>query len=106
MAEGGSVTNYLNEFNTITRQLSFVGVNFDEEIRALLIFCSLHESWNDLVMTMSNSIPGSGTLKYDDVIGVILSEETRRKSSGGSVGVLKLLSKFNTNMITIMQSKG
>ena len=30
MAEGGSIIDHLNEFNTITSQLSFVGVNFDE----------------------------------------------------------------------------
>ena len=36
-------------------------------------------------MAISNSIFGSNTLKYDDVIGVILSEETRRKTSGGSI---------------------
>ena len=47
---GGSIKDHLNEFNTITSQLSFVGVNFDEEIRALLILCSLPESWNGLVM--------------------------------------------------------
>ena len=35
-------------------------------------------------MAVSNSISRSNTLKYDDVIGVILSEETHRKSSGGS----------------------
>ena len=61
-----------------------MGVNFDEEIRALLILCSLPESWNGLVMAVSNYVPGSGTLKYDDVISVILSEENHRKSSGGS----------------------
>ena len=44
MVEGGSVADHLNEFNTITSQLSSVGVNFDEEIRALLILCSLPES--------------------------------------------------------------
>ena len=60
-----------------------MGVNFDEEIRALLILCSLPESWNGLVMAVSNFVPGSSTLKYDDVVNVILSEETRRKSSGG-----------------------
>ena len=49
-----------------------------------MIFCSFPESWNGLVMAVSNFVPGSGTLKYDDVIGVILSEETRRKSLGGS----------------------
>ena len=30
------------------------------------------------------SVPRSSILKYDDVIGVILTKETRRKSSGGS----------------------
>ena len=84
MIEGGSIMDHLNEFNTITSQLSSMGVNFDEEIRALLILCSLPERWNGLVMVVSNYVPGSSTLKYDDVIGVILSKETRRKSSGGS----------------------
>ena len=35
-------------------------------------------------MAVSNYVPRSSTLKYDDVIGVILSEETHRESSGGS----------------------
>ena len=35
-------------------------------------------------MAMSNSVPGSSTLKYDDVINVILSEKNCEKSSGGS----------------------
>ena len=39
MAEGGSIADYLNEFNIVTSQLSSVGVNFAEEIRAL--FCVL-----------------------------------------------------------------
>ncbi|MDF3691487.1 hypothetical protein P3S59_26035 [Enterobacter hormaechei] len=57
--EVGFVTDHLNEFNTITSQLSSVGINFDEEIRALLILCSLPESWNGLVMAVSNSVPRS-----------------------------------------------
>ena len=44
MAEGGSVTDHLNELNTITSQLSYVGVNFNEETRDLLILCSFPES--------------------------------------------------------------
>ena len=84
MEEGGSVANHLNEFNTVTSQLSSMGINFDEEIKALLILCSLPESWNGLVMVVSNYVSGSSTLKYDDVIGVILSEETCRKTSVGS----------------------
>ena len=84
MIGGGSITDHLNEFNTITSQLSFVGVNFDEEIRTLLILCSLPKSQNRLVMAVSNFVLGSSTLKYDDVISVVLSEETCRKTSGGS----------------------
>jgi hypothetical protein len=44
MSEGGSVADHLNEFNTVTNQLIFVKVDFDVEVRALLIFCSLSES--------------------------------------------------------------
>jgi len=75
MSEGGSVANHLNDFNTITSQLSSVGVNFEDEVRALLFLCSLLESWNGLVMTISNFVSGSSTLKFDDVVGAILSEE-------------------------------
>lgn len=42
--EGGSMKDHLNEFNMITSQLSSLKVNFDEEVRALLILCSLPES--------------------------------------------------------------
>ena len=48
MAEGGSIVDYLNEFNIVTSQLSSVGINFDEEIRALLILSSLPKSWKYL----------------------------------------------------------
>jgi hypothetical protein len=50
-------------------------VDFDDEVRGLLILCSLPENWNGLVMVVSNSVSGSNTLKFDDVVGVILSEE-------------------------------
>ena len=75
MSEGGSITDHLNDFNTVTNQLSYVGVNFDDEVRDLLILCSLPESWDGLVMAVSNYVSGSNTLKFDDVISVILSEE-------------------------------
>ena len=86
MSESGSVVDHLNEFNTLTSQLSFVKVNFDDEVRALLILCSLPKSWNRLVMAVSNFVPSSNTLKFDDVVGVILSEEMRRKSIGEASG--------------------
>jgi hypothetical protein len=86
MSESGSITNHLNDFNMVTNQLSSVGMNFDDEVRDLLILCSLPKSWHGLVMAMGNSISGSSTLKFDDVIGVILSKEMRRKSTGETSG--------------------
>ena len=44
MVEGESVTDHLNEFNTVTSHLTSVNVNFDDKVRALLILCSLLES--------------------------------------------------------------
>ena len=54
-------------------------MDFNDEVKALLILCSLPESWNGLVMDVSNSVSGSNTLKFDDVVGVILSDEMRWK---------------------------
>ena len=44
---------------------------------------------------ISNYIPGSNTLKFDDVVGVILSEDMKRKTTGKTSG----------NVLT-MESKG
>jgi hypothetical protein len=82
MSEGGSIADHLNEFNMVTNQLSSVKVDFDDEVKALLILCSFPERWNDLVMVVSKSVSSSNTLKFDDVVGVILSEEMRWKSIG------------------------
>ena len=44
MAEGTPVTQHLNEFNTITNQLSSAEIDFDDEIRALILLASLPNS--------------------------------------------------------------
>ena len=75
MLEGGSVADHLNEFNTLTSQLSSIEVNFSNEVRDLIILCSFLESWNNLATIVSKFVPSSNTLMFDDVVGVILSEE-------------------------------
>ena len=75
-----------------------MGINFDEEIRALLILCSLPERCNPLVMVVSNYVSGSNTLKFDDVIGFILSEENNKKTSGGSTSRISLNAQIQGRM--------
>jgi len=71
MADCGSVNKHLNEFNTLTSQLESIEINFDNEIRAMVLLYSLPEIWDGLVMTISNFC-GTRTLKFDDAVGVLL----------------------------------
>ena len=53
MAENASVAQHLNKFNTITNQLSSVEIDFDDEIRALIILASLPNSWKAMRMVVA-----------------------------------------------------
>ncbi|KAL6326923.1 hypothetical protein AAG906_012530 [Vitis piasezkii] len=55
MVENASIAQHLNEFNTITNQLSSVEIDFDDEIRALIVLSSLPNSWEVMRMAISNS---------------------------------------------------
>ena len=48
MAENALVAQHLNGFNTITNRLSSVKIDFDDEIRALIVLASLPNSWKVL----------------------------------------------------------
>ncbi|KAE8664189.1 Detected protein of unknown function [Hibiscus syriacus] len=76
-----SVAQHLNELNTITTQLSSVKIEFDDEVRALILLSSLPDSWNATVTAVSSS-SGNNKLKFDDVWDLVLSEEIRRRESG------------------------
>ena len=79
-AEGTPVAHHLNEFNTITNQLSTVGVEFNDEVRVLILLASLPNNWEAMRMAMSNSA-GKSKLKYDDIRDLILNEEFRRRDA-------------------------
>ena len=81
MAKKASVTQHLNEFNTITNQLLSVEIDFDDEIRALIVLASLPNSWEAMRIAVSNST-GKEKLKYNDIRDLILAEEIRRRDAG------------------------
>ncbi|RVW61281.1 Retrovirus-related Pol polyprotein from transposon TNT 1-94 [Vitis vinifera] len=101
MAENASVAQHLNEFNTITNQLSSVEIDFDDEIRALIILASLTNSWETMRMIISNSTRKEKP-KYNDIRDLILVEEIRRRDAGktlGSGSTLNLETKGRDNNI-------
>ena len=75
------MAQHLNELNTITTQLSSVEIEFDDELRALILLSSLPDSWNATVTAGSSSSRNS-KLKFDDVRDLALSKEIRRRESG------------------------
>ena len=99
MAENALVAQHLNEFNTITNQLSSVEIDFDDEIHALIILASLPNNWEAMGMAISNST-GKEKLKYNDIRDLVLAEEIRIRDAGktsgfGSVLNLKTRSRGN-----------
>ena len=55
MAKNTLVAQHLNEFNTITNQLSSIEIDFDDEIRVVIVLASLPNSWKAIRMAVSNS---------------------------------------------------
>ncbi|MCO5594060.1 hypothetical protein L7F22_048081 [Adiantum nelumboides] len=74
MKEGSSVSSHLNEFNSLYLQLTSKGLNFDDEMKAIFLLCSLPASWYTFNIVISNSTHG-GKLAFSNVTSVLLTEE-------------------------------
>ena len=94
MVENASVTQHLNEFNTITNQLLSIEIDFDDEIRVLIVLASLPNSWEVMRMAVSNTT-GKEKLKYNDIRDLILAKKIRRSDAGETSG-----SSFALNLET------
>ena len=79
MKEGTKITDHLNTFNTLLVQLDSIEVKFDFEDKAVTLLCSFPESWDHFVTSISHS--SSENLEFDDVVGAMLFEETRKRSN-------------------------
>ena len=90
MAKGASIAYHINEFNVITTQLSSIDIDFDDEIKALILLSSLSESWSATVSTVSNS-SGSSKLKLNEIRDLILTEDVcKRESNEASCSALNI----------------
>jgi len=73
------IVDHLNVFNTLICQLTSMDVKYNDEDKEIMLLCSLFEYWDHLVTSMWFST--IDTIEYDIVLGALLSEEVRRKSS-------------------------
>ena len=77
MEDGDTVTDHLNVLNTLVRQLIFVVIKMEEEDQCITLLCSLTKSWDNLVVSIGSST--KSTLKFEDIVSSLLSEEMKRK---------------------------
>jgi gag-polypeptide of LTR copia-type len=78
--EGTSVAEHLNEFHSLINQLSAMKMTLEDELQALLLLGSLPDSWETLVVTISNAAL-NGVVILSTVTSSLFNEETRRKST-------------------------
>jgi hypothetical protein len=81
MEDGDSVTEHINAFNTLVSQLGSINIMIGEEDKCISLLCSLLDSWDNLVVAIGSTT--QSTLKYEDVVSSLLSEEMRRKRMDG-----------------------
>ena len=56
-SDGQIMIEHLNNFKGLINQLATIDMKLDDELQALLLLSSLPESWDTLVVTLSNSTP-------------------------------------------------
>ena len=78
-----NMVEHISSFKGIVNKLVAMKMNIDNEMQASLLLSSLLNSWETLVVTVSNSTP-NGILTMESVKDSLLNEEARRKEKGES----------------------
>ena len=84
LKEGKSIAEHLSEFHDLVNQMVTMKLIIDDELQALLLLNSLPDSWEILVVSLSNFAP-NGVLQLAMVKDSLLNEETRRKDMGKDI---------------------
>ncbi|GFS31257.1 hypothetical protein Acr_00g0016490 [Actinidia rufa] len=76
-----TVAEHTSKFQSLVNQLTSVDLQFDDEMQALLLLSYLLESWETLVVSLSNSTP-NGKLTTSMVMDALFNEEAQRRENG------------------------
>ena len=83
----------------IVSQLNYVDINFEDEIKALILMLSLPESRDTVVAAISSS-RGSEKLKFCEIRDVVLSESIRKREVGDLLDSALIVDKMGRSKTT------
>ena len=78
MKDSDSVQAYLNEYESLSSQISSQGTTIEDELREMILMGSRPSSWETFITTVCNA--STTAIKYSEVTSAILTKATRRKS--------------------------
>ena len=70
----------MNAFNTVVSQLVSIDIKISDEDKCINLLCSLLDSWDSLIVAIGSN---TTSLKFEEVVSSLLSEEMRRKNMEG-----------------------
>ena len=88
--DGNSVVEHLNNFQGLLNELSTMKLELDDEVQVLLLLSSLPDSWETLVVFLSNSTQ-NGVITINMVKNNMFNDEARRKELGISYNIEALV---------------
>ncbi|KAH7572945.1 hypothetical protein JRO89_XS03G0040500 [Xanthoceras sorbifolium] len=106
--EGTSIADHLNEMQGIFDQLSRMGINFDDEVFALMVLASLPESWETLEISITNTAPnGAVNMKIILEGGANLGNKGLEERAEGSQINMRMLNAITAKRrVTSKSSAG
>ncbi|KAL4283007.1 hypothetical protein GQ457_16G004330 [Hibiscus cannabinus] len=99
MSESTSVTEHLNMLNTLFSQFTSLSYKIEPQERAELLLQSLPDSYDQLIINLTNNILADH-LVFDDVAAAILEEENRCKNKEDRQGNMQ-----QAEALTVMRER-
>lgn len=82
MGEGTSLSQHLDNFNSIIMDLNIIDIKIDDEDQALIVLCSLPPSYENFVESM---LYGHEEITLDEVKTALGSNQLRKQLSGKAI---------------------